>query len=115
MSPVTYAYSFLALAILCEVAATTLLQKSQQFTLLLPTTGMVLLYVASFYLLSHSLKVLPLGIAYAIWSGFGIVLTAAIGVLVLRQQLDGYAVLGIALILSGVLVMNLLSKTAGHS
>ena len=115
MSPLAFAYVFLAAAILCEVTATTLLQKSQQFTLLLPTGGMVLFYILSFYLLSHSLKVLPLGVAYAIWSGFGIMLTAAIGVFILRQPLDFYAILGIAMILGGVLVMNLLSKTAVHA
>ena len=115
MSPLVYAYASLALAIICEVTATTLLQKSEQFTRMVPTGGMVLFYVLSFYLLSHSLKVLPLGIAYAVWCGFGIILTAGIGVFVLKQPLDFYGMLGIAMILGGVLIMNLLSKTAGHS
>lgn len=115
MSPLVFAYASLAMAIICEVTATTLLQKSEQFTRLVPTGGMVLFYVLSFYLLSHSLKVLPLGVAYAVWCGFGIILTAGIGVFVLKQPLDFYGMLGIAMILGGVLVMNLLSKTAGHS
>ena len=115
MSPLVFAYAALAMAIICEVTATTLLQKSEQFTRMVPTGGMVLFYVLSFYLLSHSLKVLPLGVAYAVWCGFGIILTAGIGVFVLKQPLDFYGMLGIAMILGGVVVMNLLSKTAGHS
>lgn len=115
MPSLLYAYSVLALAIVFEVTATTLLQKSEQFTRPLPTAGMVIFYVLSFYLMSQSLKVLPLGIAYAVWCGFGIILTAGIGVFVLKQGLDFYAVLGIGMILCGVLVLNLLSKTTGHS
>lgn len=115
MPSALYAYGALALAIVFEVTATTLLQKSEQFTRPVPTAGMIVFYVLSFYLMSHSLKVLPLGVAYAVWCGFGIILTAGVGVFVLRQGLDFYAVVGIAMILGGVLVLNLLSNTSGHS
>ncbi len=72
-------YASLAAAIVFEVIGTTFLQKSEQFSRLVPTAAMVLFYVMSFYLLSHALKTLPLGIAYAMWSGLGIVLTTAVG------------------------------------
>ncbi|MFN7091945.1 MAG: DMT family transporter, partial [Allorhizobium sp.] len=94
MSPALTAYGALAAAIVLEVIGTTLLQKSEQFTKLLPTTGMVMFYVASFYLLSQALKGMPLGIAYAMWGGLGIVLTAMISVLLLKQSLDLPAMAG---------------------
>lgn len=107
-------YAALALAICLEVIGTSFLQKSAQFTKLLPTIGMALCYLASFFLLSVSLKVLPLGIAYAIWSGVGIVLVALIGFAVFGQRLDLPAVTGLGLIVAGVIVVNLFSKTVGH-
>lgn len=114
MSPAVAVYGSLAAAILFEVIGTTFLQKSAQFTKVLPTAGMVLFYVLSFYLLSQALKGLPLGIAYAMWSGLGIVLTAGIGYFVFRQSLDLPALVGIGLIISGVLVMNLFSNSVSH-
>jgi small multidrug resistance pump len=108
------AYLSLALAIGLEVVGTSLLQRSAQFTRLWPTLGMAICYIASFYLLSLSLRVLPLGIAYAIWSALGIVLIALIGLLVFGQKLDLPAVIGLALIVAGVVVVNLFSKTTGH-
>ncbi|QLF69686.1 QacE family quaternary ammonium compound efflux SMR transporter [Peteryoungia desertarenae] len=114
MSPAITAYSALGAAIVLEVIGTTLLQKSEQFTRLLPTTGMVMFYAASFYLLSVALKGMPLGIAYAMWAGLGIVLTALISVLYFRQSLDLPALAGIGLIVAGVVVMNMLSKTVSH-
>ena len=107
-------YAALLLAIALEVVGTSLLQLSQQFTRLLPTVGMAVCYLLSFYLLSISLKVLPLGIAYAIWSAVGIVLVAVIGLVVFGQKLDLPAVIGLGLIILGVLVVNLFSKTVGH-
>lgn len=107
-------YAALLLAIALEVVGTSLLQLSQQFTRLLPTVGMAVCYLLSFYLLSISLKVLPLGIAYAIWSAVGIVLVAVIGLIVFGQKLDLPAVIGLGLIILGVLVVNLFSKTVGH-
>ncbi len=114
MSPALTAYGALAAAIVLEVIGTTLLQKSEQFTKLLPTTGMVMFYVASFYLLSQALKGMPLGIAYAMWGGLGIVLTALISVFVFKQSLDYAALAGIGLIVSGVIVMNTLSSSVSH-
>lgn len=107
-------YVPLILAIGLEVVGTSLLQRSQQFTRLWPTVGMALCYLASFYLLSLSLRALPLGIAYAVWSALGIVLVALIGFFVFGQRLDLPAILGLGLIVLGVLVVNLFSKTVGH-
>lgn len=114
MNPVFSAYGALAAAIVLEVIGTTLLQKSAQFTKLLPTAGMVMFYAASFYMLTHALKGMPLGIAYAMWGGLGIVLTALISVFVFKQSLDYAALAGIGLIVTGVVVMNTLSNTAAH-
>ncbi len=106
------AHICLLAAILFEVIATSALQASQQFTrpgpLLLSVGG----YVASFYLLSLSLKTFPLGIAYAVWSGLGIVLICSIGAVWFRQSLDFAAIAGIGLIVAGVVVINLFSKTS---
>lgn len=107
-------YIPLALAIGLEVVGTSLLQRSAQFTRLWPTVGMAACYLASFYLLSLSLRFLPLGIAYAIWSAVGIVLVALIGLFAFGQRLDLPAAIGIALIVAGVVVVNLFSKTVGH-
>lgn len=102
----------LAGAIICEVAGSSFLMKSEQFTKIVPTAVMALLYVASFYLLSVALKTLPLGIAYAIWGGLGIVLTSLISVVVFRQTLDMMALLGIAMIVGGVVVINVFSNAS---
>lgn len=107
-------YVVLAFAILFETIGTSFLQASQQFTRPLPTLAVVVFYAASFYLLSLVLKVMPVGVAYAIWSGLGIVLITGIGWLVFKQNLDLPAVIGIALIIAGVLVVNLFSGTVGH-
>ena len=101
-------------AIALEVLGTTLLQRSEQFTRLAPTVGMAVCYLASFYLLSVSLKVLPLGVAYAIWSAFGVALVAMIGLVVFGQRLDLPAVIGLCLIVAGVVVINVFSRTVGH-
>ena len=88
--------------------------KSEQFTKLTPTLLTAVLYICSFYFLTLTLKTIPLGIAYAIWGGVGIVLVALIGVVLFKQSIDIPAALGIALIISGVLVINIFSKTVGH-
>lgn len=103
----------LVLAIFAETVGTTALQTSQQFTRLFPSLVAVLGYGASFYLLAVALKSIPIGIAYAIWSGLGIVFIALIGRLIFGQRLDMPAYLGIATILAGILVIQLFSK-AGH-
>ena len=114
MSPTTIAYGYLAMAIICEVIGTTFLAKSEQFTRLVPTLIMGVLYAISFYLLTQTLKTIPLGIAYALWGGLGIVLTSLVSVVVFKQSLDAAAVVGITMIVSGVVVMNLLSKSMVH-
>ncbi|QBX35204.1 QacE family quaternary ammonium compound efflux SMR transporter [Paracoccus liaowanqingii] len=107
-------YVPLGIAIALEVLGTSLLQRSEQFTRLAPTVGMALCYLASFYLLSVSLKVLPLGVAYAIWSACGVALVALIGWAAFGQRLDLPAVLGMGLIVAGVVVINVFSRTVGH-
>lgn len=114
MSPTTIAYGYLGIAIICEVIGTFFLVKSEQFTRLVPTLIMGVLYVLSFYMLTHTLKTLPLGIAYAMWGGLGIVLTSIIGIVMFKQNLDTPAVVGIAMIVGGVVVMNVLSNSVGH-
>ena len=112
MSPVTWAA--LGGAIACEVIGTTLLQQSQQFTRLWPTVGMAVCYGVAFYLLSVVLKQMPVGIAYAIWSGLGVVAISVIGLVMFRQKLDVPAIIGLTLIVGGVIVINVFSKTTGH-
>lgn len=107
-------YIYLILAILTETAGTMALQASEQFTRIGPTILVVLGYAASFYFMALVLKFMPVGIVYAIWSGVGIALIAAMGKVLFNQQLDLPAYLGIALILTGILVIQLFSKTATH-
>lgn len=107
-------YLILLLAVAAETIGTSALQASQQFSKLLPSVLVVIAYATSFWLLSLTLKTLPVGVVYALWSGLGIVLIAIIGYLVFGQKLDWPAVPGIAMILAGILVINLFSKTAGH-
>jgi len=114
MSPTIIAYGYLAIAIICEVVGTTFLVKSEQFTRLVPTLIMGVLYAISFYLLTQTIKTIPLGIAYALWGGLGIVLTSLVGVFFFKQSLDTAAVVGIAMIVGGVVVMNVLSNSVVH-
>lgn len=108
------AYVALTAAILCEVVGTTFLQKSEQFTRVAPTVAVAVFYAAAFYLMTLALKTMPLGIVYALWSGVGIVLTALIGATVFKQSLDLPALVGIAMIVGGVVVMQAFSTTTGH-
>ncbi|RME16960.1 MAG: QacE family quaternary ammonium compound efflux SMR transporter [Alphaproteobacteria bacterium] len=108
-------YLILFLAVLAETIGTTALQASQQFTRPVPSAVVLVAYATSFVLLGWALKYMPVGIAYAIWSGLGIVLIALIGRLVFAQRLDGPAVAGMGLILAGILVIHLFSNTAPHS
>jgi len=107
-------YLFLTVAILCEVVATSALKLTDGFTRLLPSLITVVGYGLAFYFLSLPIRTIPVGVVYAIWSGAGIVLIAAIGYFFLDQRLDLAAVIGIVLILAGVLVVNLFSRTIGH-
>lgn len=105
---------FLAIAIVSEVIATSALKSSEGFTKLAPSLIVVAGYGAAFYFLSLTLKSIPVGIAYAVWSGIGIVLVAVIAWLLHGQKLDFWGFVGIGLIVSGVAVLNLLSRTSAH-
>lgn len=107
-------YLILAMAILAETIGTTALQASQQFTRPLPSVIVVVAYAAAFVMLGYALKYFPVGIAYAMWSGLGIVFIAVIGVVVFGQRLDWPAILGMALILAGIVIIHLFSKTSTH-
>ncbi|OCX67026.1 transporter [Thioclava sp. SK-1] len=107
-------YVILLVAVLFETLATTSLQASQQFTRLWPSLGVVLGLGTALYLLTLVLRVLPLGITYALWSGIGIVLTAITGRLFFGQKLDLAGMIGLALIIGGIVVINLFSKSATH-
>lgn len=99
-------YWYLSGAILCEVIATTLMKQSDGFTKPVPSAVSALAYVIAFYCLSQALKVIPTGVAYAIWSGVGIVLIAAVAWVLHGQRLDWPTMVGMALIILGVLVLN---------
>ena len=107
-------YLYLALAILAEVTATSALKASEEFTRLLPSLIVVVGYGVSFYFMTLVLRVMPIGITYAIWSGLGIVLVAVVGFLLYKQTPDLPAILGMGLIISGVVVIQLFSKTISH-
>ncbi len=107
-------YIYLIVAVVAETIGTTALQASQQFTRLLPSVIVLAAYGVSFFMLGLTLKVMPVGIVYAIWSGLGIVLIAVIGFVVFGQKLDLAAVLGMALILFGIVVIHLFSRSSGH-
>lgn len=107
-------YLALFAAIICEVIGTSFLQESRQFTRLWPTLAMAAAYLGSFYLLSLALRGMTLGIAYAIWSGVGIVLVALIGYFLFRQKIDLAGMVGLGMIVGGVVVVNLFSKSVGH-
>ena len=112
MSMITWAALLGAIAL--EVAGTTMLQASQQFTRVWPTAGMAVCYGLAFYLLSIALRQMPVGIAYAIWSGLGVVLISVIGLFLFKQKLDLPAIIGLVMIIGGVVVINLFSKSVTH-
>ncbi len=107
-------YLYLAVAIVAEVIATSALKHSEGFTRPGPSLVVAAGYGIAFYCLSLVMKTVPIGVAYAIWSGAGIVLIALIGWLVLKQSLDLPAVLGMGLIVAGVAVIQLFSRASGH-
>ncbi|RYG92242.1 QacE family quaternary ammonium compound efflux SMR transporter [Loktanella sp. IMCC34160] len=107
-------YIYLIIAIAAETIGTSALQASQQFTRLWPSVIVVVAYAVSFYLLGLTLKYMPVGIMYAMWSGLGIVFIALIGWLAFRQSLDMPAILGIGLILAGIVIIQLFSDSARH-
>lgn len=107
-------YLWLAIAIVCEVIGTTFLKEAEGFTRPLPTLVTIVAYAMSFYFLSITLRAIPTGVAYAIWSGAGVVLIASAAAVFQGQRLDPAAMLGMGLIVAGVAVINLYSKAATH-
>lgn len=107
-------YLVLIFAVIAETIGTSALQASQQFTRFWPSVTVVIAYGISFALLAWVLKFMPVGIAYALWSGLGIVMIAAIGYAFFGQKLDLAAVLGLALIVAGIAVINLFSASSPH-
>ncbi len=105
---------FLLVAIVSEVIATSALKSSEGFSKLWPSVTVVAGYCVAFYFLSLTLRVIPVGIAYAIWAGLGVALIAVAGWLVFGQKLDLPAIIGLVLIVSGVVVMNVFSTSVKH-
>ena len=105
---------YLILAIAVETIGTTALKASDGFTRLWPSVLTLACFFAALFLLSLVLKIIPVGVAYAIWSGLGIVLIAIIGWMVFGQRLDAPAVIGLALIVGGIVIMQVFSDTTGH-
>ncbi|MGH7431160.1 MAG: DMT family transporter [Candidatus Methylomirabilales bacterium] len=107
-------YVYLLIAIIAEVMATSSLKASQGFTRLIPSVVVMVGYGAAFYFLSLSLKGIGVGVAYALWSGIGIVLLSVVGVVVFGEKIDLPAVIGFALIVAGVVILNLYSNVVAH-
>jgi len=114
LSPVRpdVAYLYLAIAIVAEVIGTSALKAAEGFTRLLPSVVVIVGYSTAFYFLSLALKAIPVGIAYAIWSGVGVALITLIGWIVFKQRLDAPALAGLALIVAGVVVIQFFSGAA---
>jgi small multidrug resistance pump len=108
------AWLTLSLAILAEVNGTSALKASDGFSHLLPSIVVIAGYGVAFFCLSLTLRNMPIGIAYAVWSGVGTALIALIGVVLYKQRLDMPAMIGIGLIVTGVLVLNLFSRSSAH-
>lgn len=106
---------FLSIAIVSEVIATSALKAADGFSRLGPSLVVVLGYASAFYFLSLTLRSIPVGVAYAVWSGVGIVLVALIGWFLYGQKLDAPAILGMTLIILGIVVLNVFSKMSPHS
>lgn len=105
---------YLAAAIAAETLATSLLKSSKGFTRLWPSLIVVAGYGCAFFFLSLTLRTIPVGVAYAIWSGVGIILVTLIAWLIFGQKIDPPGLIGIGLIVAGVIVLKLFSKTSGH-
>lgn len=106
---------FLGIAIVGETIATSALKSSEGFTKLIPSVVVLCGYALAFYFMSLTLKTIPVGVAYAVWSGVGIVLITLVGTLVFGQKLDAPAYIGMALIVAGVIVMNVFSGASQHA
>ena len=108
------AYLYLAIAILAEVIGTSALKASKEFTSLIPSLIVVVGYGVAFYFMTLALRSIPIGITYAVWSGIGIVLIALVGALLYEEIPDLPAMIGMGLIITGVAVIHVFSKTVGH-
>lgn len=108
------AYAILFVSILCEIVGTSALLASQQFTRIGPSLIVAVFYGAAILGLAHTFKTIPMGIAYAIWSGMGIVLISSVGWVVFGQRLDMPAVVGLAMIVAGVVIVNVCSNSVSH-
>lgn len=108
------AYVYLLIAIVAEVCGTSFLKMSEGFTRPWPSLATAIGYGIAFYCLSLTLRTIPTGIAYAIWSGVGVILIAAVAWIFQGQKLDAAAIVGMALIVAGVIVMNTLSRVGAH-
>jgi small multidrug resistance pump len=108
------AYFYLAIAILAEVAATSALKASEEFTKLYPSLLVIVGYGVAFYFMTLVLRTITIGITYAVWSGVGIVLVAVVGALLYKQIPDLPAMIGMGLIITGVVVIHVFSKTVSH-
>ena len=104
-------YLFLTIAIIAEVIATSALKASHGFSILTPSIITILGYAVALFFLSLTLKTIPVGIAYAIWSGAGIVLISTVGWIFFKQHLDLAAIIGLGLMLAGIIVINVFSKS----
>ena len=107
-------YLSLGLAITFEIIGTSFLKQTEEFTRFWPSAIVLLTYGCAFYMLTLTIRTMPVGIAYAIWCGLGIVAISLIGLIAFKQYLDAPAVIGLALIVSGVVVINLFSNTVSH-
>jgi small multidrug resistance pump len=107
-------YVFLAISIVSEVIATSALKASDGFTKLAPSITVVIGYAVAFHFLALTLKTIPIGVAYAIWAGAGVSLVAVVGWVVFGQKLDAPAIIGMAMIIGGVIVLQVFSKVSGH-
>lgn len=105
---------YLGIAIVSEVAASSALRASDGFTRVWPTLALIVGYGVSFYFLSLTLRTIPMGIAYAVWSGVGILLICIVGWLMFGQKLDLPAMIGLAFIVTGVVILNVFSKSIAH-
>jgi small multidrug resistance pump len=107
-------YYYLIIAVVFETFGTANLQASHQFTKFWPSVFVALGFACSMYFLTLTLKYMPVGVVYALWSGLGIVLITAIGVVFFKQSIDGWAIAGMGLIIAGIAVIQLMSKTVTH-
>lgn len=107
-------YLFLIVAIVLETLGTSMLKASEQFTKLTPSVITIIAYLGTFYFLSLTFKTMPVGIAYGIWGGVGIILITIIGILFFKQVPDVPAIIGIAFIVVGVIIVNFFSKMGVH-